>query len=206
MAKGAPTRARTTARIMDAAEGLFAENGFHATSIEDICRGAGVSRSAFYANFPNKDEVFLGLFDRHAINLVSEIERGAQEVKSLEGVVAVTLEVLSEQGADERQWALLSTEFSIYAARNAAAAAALNERDRALRSQLRDILGRMGSDLSDSEVTLLVRGAIALYEGALLQSMVEGADDLPVLLLAQFARFAADKVFTAESEASDVLR
>ncbi|GAB20699.1 putative TetR family transcriptional regulator [Gordonia effusa NBRC 100432] len=206
MAKGAPTRARTVARILDAAEELFGDNGFHATSIEDICRHAGVSRSALYANFPGKDEVFLGLFDRHAAAMVTSIERATEDVSSFPEMVGAILGVLSEVSVDERRWALLSTEFSVYAARNTAAAAMLNDRDRTLRSQFRNILGRIGSEPSDEGVALFVRGAVALYEGAMLQSAVEGADDLPVLLLSQYARFAADRLFASDGGVIEVSR
>jgi AcrR family transcriptional regulator len=50
-------------RIMDAIAELTAENGYDATKIGDIVRGAGVARKTLYDNFEGKEEVFLAAFD-----------------------------------------------------------------------------------------------------------------------------------------------
>lgn len=50
--------------IMDAAAALFAEQGYAATSVSDICRAADVSKGAFYHHFPSKQALFLALLGR----------------------------------------------------------------------------------------------------------------------------------------------
>lgn len=52
---------RTRNRLLDAAEGAFGENGFHATSIGDITRRASVALGTFYVYFDSKDEIFRAL-------------------------------------------------------------------------------------------------------------------------------------------------
>lgn len=52
--------------------------GYAATSVEDICEAAGVSRRTFYRSFRNKDEVFEALFDTAAIVLVQSMRDAAQ--------------------------------------------------------------------------------------------------------------------------------
>ena len=54
----------TVTALLDAAMELFAEQGFGATSIPDICTRAGLTKGAFYSNFANKDALFLALLDR----------------------------------------------------------------------------------------------------------------------------------------------
>lgn len=49
----------TKARIMQAARQLFAQNGYDATGVADICKAAEVSKGAFYHHFPSKQAVFL---------------------------------------------------------------------------------------------------------------------------------------------------
>ncbi|MEU7162715.1 helix-turn-helix domain-containing protein, partial [Streptomyces chrestomyceticus] len=46
-----PTKRRpaTVAALTDSALALFAERGFHATSISDIVQQAGLTRGAFYS-------------------------------------------------------------------------------------------------------------------------------------------------------------
>ncbi|MGH8975530.1 MAG: TetR family transcriptional regulator, partial [Acidimicrobiia bacterium] len=57
------SRAQTRARLLESAAALFAERGFHGTSVEDIAERAGFSRGAFYSNFEHKADLFLALLD-----------------------------------------------------------------------------------------------------------------------------------------------
>ena len=54
----------TVTALLDGAMELFAEQGYGATSIPDICDRAGLTKGAFYSNFANKDALFLALLDR----------------------------------------------------------------------------------------------------------------------------------------------
>jgi AcrR family transcriptional regulator len=51
----------TRARLLDSALKEFAIRGFEATSVEDICSAANVSKGAFYHHFESKQELFLFL-------------------------------------------------------------------------------------------------------------------------------------------------
>lgn len=68
-----PTRARRPRRatgddreraILTTFERLLAERPLHEISIDDLARGAGISRPTFYFYFPSKDAVLLSLLDR----------------------------------------------------------------------------------------------------------------------------------------------
>lgn len=48
-------------QLLDAAAGLFAERGFSATRIADICEAAGVAKGLFYWYFPTKGALFAEL-------------------------------------------------------------------------------------------------------------------------------------------------
>lgn len=50
--------------ILATAERLLAERSLHEISIDDLARGAGISRPTFYFYFPSKDAVLLTLLDR----------------------------------------------------------------------------------------------------------------------------------------------
>src|SRR5215469_14671814 len=83
-AKPAPTgRGRRAARangderekaILETAERLLEERPLSEISVDDLARGAGISRPTFYFYFPSKDAVVLTLIDR----LVEEA-RGGRE-------------------------------------------------------------------------------------------------------------------------------
>ncbi|AOX99633.1 TetR/AcrR family transcriptional regulator [Jeongeupia sp. USM3] len=56
----------TSTRILDAAEKLFVEHGFHATSMRLITQAAGVNIAAVNYYFGSKDGLFKAVFERRA--------------------------------------------------------------------------------------------------------------------------------------------
>ena len=56
--------------ILVTAEALLGERAFDDISIEDLARGAGISRPTFYFYYSSKDEVLLALLDR----VITEVE------------------------------------------------------------------------------------------------------------------------------------
>jgi TetR/AcrR family transcriptional regulator, ethionamide resistance regulator len=62
--------------IMQTAEQLLEERSLSEISVDDLARGAGISRSAFYFYFPSKAAVVLTLVDR----MVSEAASARDEV------------------------------------------------------------------------------------------------------------------------------
>ena len=50
--------------ILDAAIKVFAEKGFHSTTIRDIAREAGIADGTIYIYFESKTALMLGIFDR----------------------------------------------------------------------------------------------------------------------------------------------
>ncbi|WP_019201779.1 TetR/AcrR family transcriptional regulator [Tsukamurella sp. 1534] len=172
MAKGEQTRARTVETFLDAGLEVFAERGFHTASMDDICHRAGLSRGAFYSNFAGKEAFFLALFDRHAERQVGRIAAAIESAGSLEAAITATVDAAAPDDPEERRWFLVSTEFTIHAARNAAAADHLAQRDRAIRDRLSHALARF--DVAPHDADLLARYAVALYEGAQLSNVVDG--------------------------------
>jgi len=51
-------------QILDAATKVFAGKGFHATTIKDIAREAGIADGTIYNYFENKTALMLGILDR----------------------------------------------------------------------------------------------------------------------------------------------
>ena len=56
-------------KILDIAEKYFAENGITDTDIAEICKQAGLTRSAFYYHFPTKQQFLLELMDKWVLNM-----------------------------------------------------------------------------------------------------------------------------------------
>jgi TetR/AcrR family transcriptional repressor of nem operon len=58
MAYSAKHKASTRTRILEAANRLFAANGYDGTSIDEIMRACGLTRGGFYAHFSCKGQLY----------------------------------------------------------------------------------------------------------------------------------------------------
>lgn len=59
--------------ILDAAELCFARAGFHRTTMQDICKEAGISPGALYVYFSSKEELIAGIAERDRSKLAGEL-------------------------------------------------------------------------------------------------------------------------------------
>jgi AcrR family transcriptional regulator len=77
-------------QILDAAADCFYKNGFHQTSMSDICEAANLSPGAIYRYFRGKDEIITAICD----------ESHAQELELIESIKTQgdSLVVLSQLG------------------------------------------------------------------------------------------------------------
>jgi AcrR family transcriptional regulator len=66
--------AETRANILAAAAAAFAEHGYDATGVAEICRRAEVSKGAFYYHFSSKQDLFLELLQRWLAVLDAQLE------------------------------------------------------------------------------------------------------------------------------------
>jgi AcrR family transcriptional regulator len=63
------------AQVLDAARRLFAEGGYHATSVNDIIVAADIARGTFYLYFESKRAVFAELLDRFFETVARAVRR-----------------------------------------------------------------------------------------------------------------------------------
>ncbi|HTZ65457.1 MAG TPA: TetR/AcrR family transcriptional regulator [Solirubrobacteraceae bacterium] len=69
------SKANTRERLLVAARSVFARNGFHGASVDEVASEAGFSTGALYSNFGGKEDLFLALMER-------EIEAHAREISA----------------------------------------------------------------------------------------------------------------------------
>lgn len=65
----------TRQRILEAAETVFADKGYHGAVVDDIVAAAQTSKGGFYFHFPNKQAIFLALVDALSPRLAQAVER-----------------------------------------------------------------------------------------------------------------------------------
>ena len=56
-------RGEARARLIEAARSLVRHRGFAATSVDDLCAAAGVTKGAFFHHFPSKEALGVALVD-----------------------------------------------------------------------------------------------------------------------------------------------
>jgi AcrR family transcriptional regulator len=70
--------AQTRAALVAAGRRLFGENGFRATSVEDLAREARVTTGALYHHFPTKTALFEAVFIQAHTDLMTASTKAAQ--------------------------------------------------------------------------------------------------------------------------------
>src|ERR1700675_3517531 len=105
------TSADTKTRILDAAELLFMEHGFEATSLRSLTSAAGVNLAAVNYHFGSKEELFEAVLTRRLdpmnqerIELLTRVEREASgRALSCEKILFAMLIPALRLARDERR-------------------------------------------------------------------------------------------------------
>jgi AcrR family transcriptional regulator len=86
-----PTRTRDEARalfrnaILDAAEAIFAEHGFHGARIQDIAARARIAVGTVYNHFAQKDDVLSALLEERSEELFAQLHPLATDPRGFRG-------------------------------------------------------------------------------------------------------------------------
>ncbi|PNE40235.1 TetR/AcrR family transcriptional regulator [Streptomyces noursei] len=174
-----PTKRRplTRAALTESAWALFTEKGFHATSISDIVERAGLTRGAFYSNYRDKEELFLTLYDGHTDRLLAELADAAAHPEQGKHPLVQLQERIAGRTHQERQWFLVSMEFTLHAARNPAVAQELATHEERLNQGLTDVLTATLARSGEAPAVPtadLTRLLVALFEGLTAQRLIHG--------------------------------
>ncbi len=71
-------RAKTRARLIEAALNVFAFGGYEHATVDDIAHAAGLSKGAFYFNFNSKEEILIELLRQWSGERASALSTAAQ--------------------------------------------------------------------------------------------------------------------------------
>jgi len=103
--------------ILDAAERCFARSGFHRTTMQHICKEAGVSPGALYVYFDSKEALIAGIAERDR----KELAEGLRVVGEADDLVAALTKLGEHYGVDEPHYKrVLVTEIGVESTRNPA--------------------------------------------------------------------------------------
>ena len=160
----AEQRQQTRDRVIEAAERLFIEQGFDATSIDQVAGEAGFTKGAVYSNFESKEDLFFAVYERRAERGIAEAEREIAAAAAAGGTGLETLSLAAgrRRGRDDG-WLAVFFEFWAHVVRRPALRARFAEIHTRVQAPLVAELERQadehGYDLPDDPRKLTV----ALY-------------------------------------------
>jgi AcrR family transcriptional regulator len=121
-------RAMTRQHLLDAAAIVFARNGFHGSTLDEVAATAGFTKGAVYSNFKSKDDLFLELLDertsREFAVVTDVLEDGSHDQAEQLPRVRDLIQGMNVMFWDDT-WTTLYLEFVLYARRNPEAQAKL---------------------------------------------------------------------------------
>lgn len=109
----------TRSRLLEAARLLAASDGVNAMSLRAICKAAGLTQGAFYANFKTRDDLLAALMQMQLSQEIAALEKlvTASKGQPLPETLAAIGAHFAELAAD-RAWHLLSVELQVHALRD----------------------------------------------------------------------------------------
>jgi AcrR family transcriptional regulator len=159
------SQAHTRERLVEAASVIFREHGFYRASTETIAAHAGFTRGALYANFDDKEQLFLAVLD-------DEID---ERYRILDTPVpaAVLAARYCDLLDDDPSWTLALLEFSIHAARDPRLAGELRTRNRQIRAVIADTIQAMSAELTREHAESRAKLVLATNTGVSLERALD---------------------------------
>jgi AcrR family transcriptional regulator len=177
-------------QIFAAAAACFAREGFHATTMQQICATAGLSPGAIYRYFRSKEEIIATLCERELERNAALIAEAVQR-ESFDEAVAALLDVavaaLEAETSATCGGASLDLELWAEASRNALVRALWQRVLGGLRAPLAEAVrraqarGEVDATLQPEAVAAM---GLALFYGLLLQKTMDPTLDMRACLLA----------------------
>jgi AcrR family transcriptional regulator len=103
-------RARTKAKLIEAAAAVIGEKGFDRASLAEIASRAGMTRGAVYGNYRNKEELFLDVVAEFWKPILPPV----QPSMSLKQQMRVLGQTVSREARARQRYAAAATAFQLY--------------------------------------------------------------------------------------------
>lgn len=188
-------RSQTREGLLDAAAGVFARHGYHATSVDMVAEAAGYTKGAVYSNFESKEDLFLALLESRLEDTIGSVEEIMERAAPQDRPQA-----FADQPDAIPQWQptwfLLEAEFELYAARNPEVRERVADRQRQTRQIVEEALNRHIGEMGLTPaypVEQLARLIVATGDGLSLMALNNpetDTGDLMRILLEVLARGA----------------
>ncbi len=171
---------RTLARrqqVLDAAAECFRRRGFHAASMAEIAKTAGMSPGHIYNLFENKDDIIAAIVERDCEEVLARIAEFQQEGDLLQKMLAGTEQAIDEHSQVAKS--ALQLEVLAEAGRNPKLAAVVRQSQALVNEQaqalVRQGLGEHAAALTPQEIQGRALLLGALFNGLMVLSVRDPA-------------------------------
>ena len=98
--KGRPKgdkRARTRAKLLEAARELIREKGFESTTLQEVAERAGMTSGAIYGNFRNREDLFIALAEVYWAPVKPQLRPGSSFAEKMRALAEATIAAIPER-------------------------------------------------------------------------------------------------------------
>lgn len=177
--------------ILDAAERCFTENGFHPTTMHDICEEAGVSPGGLYTYFASKDDLIVGLCEREKERFARQLAQLSTAEDFFLALRAMAEHYCCEEPAEKVR---LHVEIGAEAGRNAVIRETVRNLDTVVRDGFAELLHRecdRGRINPQFPVETVVRAMSVLGDGLFWHRALDPSFDPAPIIPAMMAMVSA---------------
>jgi AcrR family transcriptional regulator len=166
------------AGLLESAERVFSERGYHATSIRDIARDAGFSVGGVYQFFASKDELYLRVLEgqwEHFFELLTEANRAPRFDDRILGLTQAMFKAFEERQGFFKLF--LSERGRLSAQFTGEIAARIGDQTRRLRAHLIELMrqGIAEGRLRAVEPDMLASAYIGIVHNSIFEAMSAGS-------------------------------
>ena len=176
------TQAARREHILDAAELCFANSGFHRTTMQDICREAGISPGALYVYFSSKEDLIAGLVERDRAEFAQRFASVADADDFLTSLSDLGRHYLSEEPIHRRK---LCLEMALESTRNERVGEIYRSVDREVSQSFEALFAKLaaqGRIAPDLDIPTVAKIFSLIGDGLFTRRVVEPDLDMEPLL------------------------
>jgi AcrR family transcriptional regulator len=169
-----PTQDEKVQQIRYAAYRCFKNRGYHETTVDSICREAGVSKGAFYWYFKSKQEVFLAILEAWAAEVEGELAKQFRDaVAASDPIDAITV-ALEMEARRERKIMGVWLDFLAHGQRDPAIREAVALFHHRIRKAVAEILSPFLQPRFDPKACQTIAGVVvASFVGMIMMYIVD---------------------------------
>jgi AcrR family transcriptional regulator len=183
----------TRSSLLRAAAKVFCKRGLEGASIDEVAEQAGFTKGAFYANFRNKEELFLVMLDEKFSAELERLDRALAGTEEPRDEVRIAAADYIHFARSDPDWPRLYFQFAAHAARDEDFRQELATRQRAMRERLVKVYERWTADFPAAPPLPLEEITAMTYfmaDGFLVDQLIEPelSEELYTTMLTVFFR------------------